>query len=134
MKDYRIKEKFIQLRANGLSYERIAEQLSVSKQTLINWGKQMAGEISNLRACRLESLQEQYCVAAEKRIQMFGDILDKICAELESRELRNTRTEKLLELLIKYAEALKRESRLSSFKSEAEIEQENRFNRVIGSL
>ena len=31
------KQRFVELRAKGLSFERIAEELKVSKPTLIKW-------------------------------------------------------------------------------------------------
>ena len=39
MKDQETKEKFVELRAKGLSFDRIAQELHVSKQSLINLGK-----------------------------------------------------------------------------------------------
>jgi len=39
MKDQKLKEEFLVLRAQGQSFEKIAKQLKVSKQTLINWSR-----------------------------------------------------------------------------------------------
>lgn len=50
------KEKFVALRAEGMSYERIGAGLGVSKQTLVNWGKQLADQISKLRESRIDEL------------------------------------------------------------------------------
>jgi len=48
MKEQTVKERFLALRAQGLSFEKIARQLKVSKQTLINWSREFRYEISNL--------------------------------------------------------------------------------------
>ena len=48
MKEQTIKERFLVLRAQGLSFERIAKQLKVSKQTLINLSREFHYEISNI--------------------------------------------------------------------------------------
>jgi len=41
MKDQQTKEKFIELRAKGLSFDKISRELRISKQTLINWSKKL---------------------------------------------------------------------------------------------
>ena len=48
MKDQKLKEEFLVLRVQGLSFEKIAGQLKVSKQTLINWSREFRYEISNI--------------------------------------------------------------------------------------
>ena len=48
MKDQKLKEEFLVLRAQGLSFEKIAKQLKVSKQTLINRSREFRYEISYL--------------------------------------------------------------------------------------
>ena len=39
-----LKARFVELRAKGYSYARIARQLRVAKGTLANWHAQLAGE------------------------------------------------------------------------------------------
>ena len=56
MKEQEIKTGFVELRAKGWSYDRIAQELKVSKQTLIIWSKELACEIANLKAIELETL------------------------------------------------------------------------------
>lgn len=50
MKDQETKERFVELRAKGWSFDRIARELKVSKQTLINWSRELALQIGNLKA------------------------------------------------------------------------------------
>ena len=45
MKDNSIKEKFVLLRAEGLSFDKIAKKIKVSKPTLIEWQKDFRDEI-----------------------------------------------------------------------------------------
>lgn len=54
MKDQETKEKFVELRAKGLSFDRIAAELHVSKQSLINWAKELETEIGNMRKLSLK--------------------------------------------------------------------------------
>ena len=71
MKDDTIKSKFIELRAKNWSYNRIADELKVSKQTLITWSKDLSHVISNLRAMEIEELQERYFCGAPKANRTF---------------------------------------------------------------
>ena len=49
------KEKFIELRAKGWSFDKIAKELGKAKQTLINWSKELEDEIDNLKALERRS-------------------------------------------------------------------------------
>ena len=129
-----VKEKFIDLRAQGLSYSKISERLGVSKQTLINWGSDFASEISNLQACRLEELQEKYLIAAEKRIRLFGQKLQMMSEELDKRDLSDIPTLKLFFLLAKYAGLLKDEAAKPRFMSDSEREQERNLTKLLNNL
>ena len=90
MKDQRTRERFVELRAQGLSFARIAEELKVSKQTLINWSKQFQTEISNLKSIELEALQEKYYLTKRARIELFGQKLQGVLDELAKRSLSDS--------------------------------------------
>jgi len=104
-----VKERFVELRAAGLSYEAVSKELGVSRQTLINWSKGLALDIQNARGLRLDELSQKYIVSKEKRIEVFGKRLDAILAELDKRNLADLETEKLLTLALKYGEMLRTE-------------------------
>jgi len=131
MKDIDTKERFILLRAQGKSFKKIAEQLKVSKQTLINWSKEFETEILNLKAIELEALQEKYYQSREKRIELFGERLRAIRDELGKRDLSEVSTEKLLLLFVRFASVIKVEYIQPDFRSETEIERDRELNRVI---
>jgi len=98
---------FIEKRAAGFSYDAISRELGVSKQTLINWSKDLSFQIQNARALRLDELAQRYAVAKEKRIEAFGQRLAAILAELDKRKLEDLETDKLLQLALKYGEMLR---------------------------
>ena len=102
MKDNQTQNRFIELRAQNWSYARIAKELGVSKQTLINWSKQYEIEISNLRAIELEELQEQYQLTKAARIQLLGLELKRLRDELAKRDLSTMPTDKLSDQVLKY--------------------------------
>src|SRR5580704_5281028 len=54
------REKFIGLRAENVSFDKIAKQLKVSKSTLITWSKIYELDIQNLRAITHEALNERW--------------------------------------------------------------------------
>lgn len=110
MKDQKTKTQFIELRAQGLSFNNIAKRLNVSKPTLIKWSKEFEYEISNAKAIELETLYDKYYMVKEKRITLFGEFLERIREELESRDLSDIPTERLFDLMIKYSNYLKKEN------------------------
>jgi DNA-binding XRE family transcriptional regulator len=112
------KQQFIELRAQGLSYDKIAQKLEVSKQTLINWSKDFELMIRNLKAIALETLQEEFCATKEKRIRIIGETLKAMKEEFSKRDLAKLPTEKLLDFLIKYIQVLKDEAAEITFRQE----------------
>jgi IS30 family transposase len=104
-----VKERFVELRASGLSYDAIAAQLNVSKPTLIGWGRELAREVHNARTLRMDALFEQYAVAKAKRVEVFGKRLDSILTELDKRDMSKVPTEALLKLALQYGESLRTE-------------------------
>lgn len=110
MNDMATKERFIELRAEGRSYADIAAELNVSKPTLIAWGKEFQKEVANARTLRLDGLFERYAVAKGKRIEAFGNRLQAILAELDTRNLADVPTTALLKLALDYGDRLKAEA------------------------
>lgn len=109
MKNTEQKEKFIELRAAGRSYQDIAGILKVSKPTLIAWGKELQNDILNARTLRLDELFEKYLIAKTKRVEAFGKRLESILQELNKRTLADVPTVALLGLALKYGENLRDE-------------------------
>jgi hypothetical protein len=127
-----LKADFVQLRAKGLPYVRIAERLGVAKSTLANWNAELEAQIASARAMEIEALQEEFFLLKEGRIRLLGEQLQRLRQELANRDLSSVPADKLMELLLKYQTALKEEwvevrplsdgelSRLGSLPSEAE--------------
>jgi len=109
MKDQETKNRFIELRARGWSFDKIAKELKVAKQTLIDWSQEFQEEITNLKAIELEALQEKFFLTKEKRIELFGEKLKAIAEELDKRDLKDIPTDRLIELLLRYHRILKEE-------------------------
>lgn len=105
------KQQFIELRAKGYSYQKIAEQLSVSKPTLIDWSKddQTSKDIHNQRTLYIDELQEQYAMTKRHRITVFGEVLNRAKTELDKRDLSEMSTDKLITMVIKLSDTLRQD-------------------------
>ena len=128
------KERFIELRAKGWSFDKIAKELGKAKQTLIDWSKELQDEIANRKALELEALYETYYLQRESRLQTFGAMLTKIKEEVESRDLSDVPTDKLLELLLKYNSQVKEEIVDPTYKSSQEIKEERQDREILEDL
>ena len=115
------KERFIELRAKGWSFDKIAKEVGKAKQTLIDWSKDLQDEIANRKALELEALYERYYLLKESRLETFGAMLSKIKKEVERRDLSDVPTDKLLELILKYNIQVKEEIVEPVYKSSQEI-------------
>ena len=124
METVKVKQRFIELRAKGYSYEKIAKEMGKAKQTLIDWGTELQEEIANLKAMELEELYTKYFLLKEQRLETFGELLEKIKKEALSRELSSLPTDKLLELLLKYENHINTELVEPVYKSTTQIETE----------
>lgn len=109
MKSQEMKHEFIRMRAEGLSYEKIAEQLHISKATCTAWEKELKAEINQLQQEALNGLYTSYGMAKEARIRRIGDTLRRVDEALASADLTEIAPEKLLDFKLKYSQALKEE-------------------------
>jgi hypothetical protein len=128
------KERFIELRAKGYSFDKIAKELGKAKQTLIDWSKDLQDEIANRKALELEALYEKYYLLKESRLETFGGMLTKIKDEVERRDLSDVPTDKLLDLFLKYNSQVKEEVVEPNFKTSTEIDEERRDKNLLEEL
>jgi hypothetical protein len=103
------KSRFIHLRAKGHSYARISKELGISKGTLVNWSTELEAEIAQARSIELEALQEEFFLLKEGRIRLLGEQLNAIQHEISKRDLSKIKTDKLMELQLRYFGELKGE-------------------------
>ena len=120
MKDLETKKRYVELRALNWSYDRIAKELGVSKPILIGWSREFKIEIDNLKSAQLSDLQERYSLTKLKRLELFGQSLNALKAELDGRDLSHLPTEKLLELILKYGTAIKQEEGVVRFRNKCD--------------
>jgi len=92
------KNRFIELRAQGWSLQRIAAELHVSKRTLVDWNRDGQREIRSLKDLELEALHERILVSHEEELTRLTAQLNRIEAVLAKRNLDCLSTESLFVL------------------------------------
>lgn len=121
MKDTKTKEKFIELRAQGLSYQKIATQLQISKQTAINFARELHYEISNLKALELDALYQKHFLTTRARLELFSEQLANIRKEVNKRSLVSVPTERLFDLYFKLLMSMNEEKERLIIKSMEDV-------------
>lgn len=109
MKPQELKQEYIRLRAEGRSYSYIAQELHISKSTCTKWEQTLGEDIAQLKKEQLNTLYEEYSMKKEGRIRQLGDTLARIEEALQATDLTEVPPEKLLDLKLKYREALQKE-------------------------
>jgi antitoxin component of MazEF toxin-antitoxin module len=105
MIDVEKQQRFIQLRAQGWSFARIAKELDTCKGMLITLSRKFQFEIQNQRAVELEALQEQLVATRESRARALAEQLQRVEQELQKRDFSEVSTGRLFGL----AESLRRQ-------------------------
>ncbi|NQV12430.1 hypothetical protein HQ524_03625 [Candidatus Uhrbacteria bacterium] len=100
MKPAKTKEKFIELRAEGLSYAAISKSIDVGKSTLVGWGREMELDIRECKDERLNEVRVKYKLHREAQMQRYGKWLKKIETELSKRDFSYLKTDRLVQLAI----------------------------------
>lgn len=103
------KNEFIQHRSEGLSLRKIESLLGISHTTAINWNKELSNEIGKLKQEKLTELYDTYTMTKEARIKALGESLSSIDNALKEADLSTVAPEKLLDMKLKYLEALEAE-------------------------
>lgn len=103
------KADFIELRAKGLSYAKICEQLHISKSTCSSWEAELKAQITEYKEARLSELYTLYGMEKESRIQRVGTALAEIDKALATKDLSELPADTLLKLKLKYEQELKAE-------------------------
>lgn len=79
MESLGVKYQFVELRARGLSFQKISLELGVSKKTLLNWSKELTLEVKNARQLikdqYLERIMEKEAERAETLLSAYGKAL-----------------------------------------------------------
>ena len=89
------KDKFIELRAKGWSYDRIAEQLDISKGIAVAWSTRFKARIQRLRAIELQAVQERVLASYEQDLTYLAEELKRVQQVLRERDYGYVDTQQL---------------------------------------
>ena len=94
------KEEFLRLRAvEGKSFDSIAKELKVSKQSLINWSKELESEIKNIRLQKYESLMAELKLGRYHKMQFYCEQYIRLREEFSKRDLSDISTKEIFNLI-----------------------------------
>jgi len=92
------KDKFIELRAQGLSFDAISKQLNISKPTLIKLERELSDEVQWCKFIHIESLAEKYKMLRAARLERLLSVLERVNAAVESADYEKLSPDKRVEL------------------------------------
>ena len=103
-------QKFIERRAQGWSFVRIAAELGIAKSTLTEWSRKFRFEIQNRRALELDDLQDRVLGTVESRVAGWAETLARVEQELRKRDLAQVPTTNLYSLAASLRRQIERET------------------------
>lgn len=106
--------KFIELRGKGMSFQKIADEIGVSKPTLIKWNGDLFEEVKEAQYMEFEGLVEQYGLFRKERFEIYCKALNSALKEFQERaetgELKKVPTDKLLNMVEQLEKRLERDT------------------------
>ena len=120
--------KFILLRSDGISFDKIAKELKVSKVTLIQWSKLFEDNIKELQFLAMVEIKKRYSNTVAKRYETLLQQLDKIDKAILEADLLETPLKDLIQLQQHTYSQI--ESIEKRFKTKAYITNKNEFGMV----
>ena len=106
--------KFIELRGKGMSFQKIADEIGVSKPTLIKWNGELLEQVKEAQYMELENLVEHYGLFRKERFEVYCKALNSALKEFQERaekgELKNVPTDKLLNLVEQLEKRLEKDT------------------------
>ena len=106
--------RFIELRGKGMSFQKIAEEIGVSKPTLIKWNGELLEQVKEAQYMELENLVEHYGLFRKERFEVYCKALNSALKEFQERaekgELKEVPTDKLLNLLEQLEKRVERDT------------------------
>lgn len=98
------KMMFVMQRAQGKSFDKIADDLGISKQTLIQWQGELFDQIKEQEFYEVQAITEAYAVTRRQRFDATAKTLHAILAEIDRRvdtdQLSDMPTDKLVNLAL----------------------------------
>ncbi len=82
-----------------MSFNKISEEIGISKPTLIKWNQEFSKEISNQRFLFLEGILEEYQFIKATGIASYGKLLNKALEALEKQDFQDLSIKDLMQII-----------------------------------
>lgn len=105
----RTKLQIISLRAQGYSYNKIAEEVKVSKQTVIDVARAERKEIDTLLSTDMEAPFEAHQINLKGRLDQLSTLQRRLLEEIKNRDLSDLPTKDLINLYLSTSKSIKEE-------------------------
>ena len=115
MHTQQVRQKFVERRAEGQSFARIAADLNVARSTLIEWSRQLRFEIQNHRAIVMDEMRERVLGSRQARVAALLQKISRLEEEIRQRDLAKVSTSRLFDLSHTLSRQLERELAEVSF-------------------
>lgn len=106
--------RFIELRGKGMSFQKIADEIGVSKPTLIKWNGELMEQVKEAQYMEFEGLVEQYGLFRKERFEIYCKALNSALKEFQERaetgELKKVPTDKLLNMVEQLEKRLEKDT------------------------
>ena len=106
MTDINQEHQIIELRSQGLSFDKISKKVKLAKNTVLKIAKKHYVEIQNMQEMRLDSLRKQLELREEDKYRRLAEMLGVIRTELAKRDLSDVATDKLMQIYLKTLDAI----------------------------
>ena len=92
-------QKFIELRAEGLSFDEIAKKVNISKPTLIKWSKELKDKIEEVTQIIEEQFLAEQRIKNIARAQKISEELDRAYEALRKTDYDNMKKKDLINII-----------------------------------
>lgn len=116
--------KVIERRAKGESIAKIAKALKMGKDKVVTILRESREEVAALEALELDAFYEAEKLTIKERIRRLSRLSQRLLDEVESRDLTDVPTEKLIDLYLKSSSALDAAIVEPDLRSTEEVRQE----------
>ncbi|MBK7630200.1 MAG: hypothetical protein IPJ23_05795 [Ignavibacteriales bacterium] len=92
-------QKFIELRAEGLSFDEIAKKVNISKPTLIKWSKELKDKIDEVTQIIEEQFLAEQRIKNIARAQKISEELDRAYNALSNTNYEDMKKKDLINII-----------------------------------
>ena len=98
------KLQFVARRAQGLSFDKIAQELGIAKNTLLQWQGELFDQIKEQEFYEVQEITEQYRITRRDRFEanarLLGAVRDELIRRADAEILVELPTDKLVQLAL----------------------------------